>query len=43
MIKCSQDCDSLLKYAGPLRAPNWIIESYIDATRHHNGCGGCTP
>jgi len=32
------DWRTFLKSAGPLRAPNWII----DVTRPQNGCGGCS-
>jgi len=32
------DWKTFLASAGPLRAPNWII----DVTRPANGCGGCT-
>jgi len=31
------DWKTFLKSAGPLRAPNWIV----DVTRPQNGCGGC--
>jgi len=33
-----RDWRTFLKSAGPLRAPNWII----DVTRPSSGCGGCT-
>lgn len=33
-----RDWKTFLSSAGPLRAPNWII----DVTRPQNGCGGCT-
>jgi uncharacterized protein YfbU (UPF0304 family) len=32
------DWKTFISSAGPLRAPNWII----DVTRPQNGCGGCT-
>jgi len=32
------DWKTFLASAGPLRAPNWIV----DVTRPSNGCGGCT-
>jgi hypothetical protein len=32
------DWKTILNSAGPLRAPNWIV----DVTRPQNGCGGCT-
>jgi len=32
------DWKVILASAGPLRAPNWIV----DVTRPQNGCGGCT-
>lgn len=32
------DWKTLLKSAGPVRDPNWIV----DVTRPQNGCGGCT-
>jgi hypothetical protein len=32
------DWKTFLDSAGPLRAPNWIV----DVTRPQNGCGGCT-
>jgi len=33
-----EDWKTFIGSAGPLRAPNWIV----DVTRPQNGCGGCT-